>query len=137
MDHEQILETRPQVLEKLTALADRPHDGAEVVIQENDRRDLACAPRASLSHRDPDVGGLERGHVVDPIPCDRDDLTACLQAFHQHELLGRSAREMTSTPRSSSPFRSVTNRSSSSPVIRRGASPPMPTLFATARAVIG
>ncbi len=89
VDHEQILETQPQVLEELTALADRPHDGAEVVIQQDDRRDLACAPRAPLAHRDADVGCLERGYVVDPIPRDRDDLAAFLQALHQHELLGR------------------------------------------------
>ncbi len=70
-------------------LADRPHDRPEIVVEEDDGRDLARAAGAALAHRDADVGGLQRGHVVDAVAGHRDDLAGLLEAAHERQLLRR------------------------------------------------
>ena len=79
VDHEEIGEAPLEVAEELPALGDRADDGAEVVVEQHDRGDLAGAARAALAHRDADVRGLQRRHVVHAVAGDRDDLARRLE----------------------------------------------------------
>ena len=85
--------------EQLPALADGADDGAEVVVEKHDRRDLPCAARAALAHRDADVGGLERRHVVHAVAGHRDDLPAACRAARARSFCAGTARAITSTSR--------------------------------------
>ena len=89
-----------EVAEQLPAFGDRPDDGAEVVVEQHDRGHLARAARAALAHRDADVGGLQRRHVVHAVTGDRHDLTGGLQRRTRSSLCDGMARATTSTPSS-------------------------------------
>ena len=86
---EEILEALLQVPEELLGLRDRAHDGPEVVVHEDDRGDVPGAAGRTLAHRDADVRGLQRRHVVHAVPRDGDDLTFRLQRLHERQLLRR------------------------------------------------
>ena len=82
------------VLEDGPAFAHRPHDGGEVVVGEHHRRRLPGHFRAGNAHGHADVGGLERGRVVNPVAGHGHDMTAFLQRRHDLDLvLGRHAGE--------------------------------------------
>ena len=135
---EQIPEALPQIVEELAALGDGADDGREVVVEQHDRRDLARALRAALAHRDADVGGLQRRHVVDPVAGHGDDLAGPLQRLHERELLrrGRARHDVDARERR----RRVRRRSRRDLVARRrprASSPPSPISRATASAVSG
>ena len=85
--HEKVLEAQPQVPEQLASFRDRSDDGAEVVVEEDDRGDLARAARPALSHRDADVRRLQRRYVVHAVARHGDDLACRLELAHQRELL--------------------------------------------------
>ena len=113
-------------------------DGAEVVVEQHDRGDLARAARAALAHRDADVGRLQRRHVVHAVAGDRDDLATPLQRAHQAELLRRhGARDDVAPCRGRRAPPAARRCSISAALITCGALPPSPISRATARAVSG
>ena len=137
MHHQEVREALLQVAEELPALGDRAHDGPEVVVEQHDRGDLPRAARAPLAHRDPDVGGLERGHVVHPVAGHGDDLAGRLERPHERELLRRASR----APRRRRLRESGASMLAGDRAPRRprpsGVSPPSPSSRAMARAVRG
>ena len=69
-------------------------DRREVVVGQDHVGGLAGDVGARLAHRDADVGGLERGRVVDAVAGHRDDLAHRLQRLRDaHLVLGNDARE--------------------------------------------
>jgi len=88
VNDQEVLKARPEIGKELTPLTDRSDDRAKVVVEQHDRGYLSSAPRAALTHRDADVGGLERRHVVYSIAGDGNDLAGLLERANERQLLG-------------------------------------------------
>ena len=74
------LSTDLEAGEDLAALVDGGDDGGEARGGEDDVRGCLGGVRGAR-HRDPDVGPLERGGVVDPVPGHADQVPSVLQAL--------------------------------------------------------
>ena len=75
---EEIEHELPDVVEDDAALLDGHTDRLEPIVLEHDRRSLACDVGASPTHRDADVGFLQRRGVVHAVADHGDDLAAAL-----------------------------------------------------------
>ena len=81
------------VVVELAPLGDGLHDRGEVVVGE-DHLGGVLGDLGARSHRDADVGGLDRRSVVDAVPGHRDDVALLAQGLdHQHLVLGRHAAD--------------------------------------------
>ena len=81
------LERLPQVVEDAPPDRDGLHDGSERVVLENERRGLSRDVRPALSHRDADVGGVERWRVVHAVAGHRDDEPAPPEELYDAQLV--------------------------------------------------
>ena len=69
-------------------------DGGEVVVGQHHRGSLSCDLGAGSAHGDTDVGGPQRGSIVDPVAGHRHDLTQTAQGVGDAQLgFGRTAGE--------------------------------------------
>ena len=83
-----------QVVVDRPAALDRGDDGGEVVVGEDHVPGFLRHLGAGDAHRDPDVGALERGSVVDAVAGHRDDVALLLERLDEpHLVLGRDARD--------------------------------------------
>ena len=89
VQHQDVQKAELQVEKQLPALGDGANDGAEIVVQQNNRGDFTRAAGASLAHGDADVRRLQGGNIVDAIPGDGHDLAGVPQGPDEIELLGR------------------------------------------------
>ena len=78
--------------ERRAALLDRPHDRGEVVVEQDEVGRFACDVGAGPSHRDSDVGLVQRRAVVDTVAGHRHDVAALPQGRSDAQLVfGRHA----------------------------------------------
>src|SRR5690606_886039 len=68
------------------AFADCGGNRCEVVVGQCHVGGFACGVGAVQTHRNSDVGALERGRVVDPVACHGDDVAVALQSLNQAQL---------------------------------------------------
>jgi hypothetical protein len=77
-----------QVVVELAALLDRAHDRREIVVGE-DHPAGVLGNLGAAAHRDPDVGGLDRRRVVDPVSGHRDHVPLLLERVDEQHLVLR------------------------------------------------
>ena len=78
-----------QIVENPPPHAHRLDDGAEVVVEQHQRRGFSRHIGATPAHRDADMCGLQRGCVIDPIAGHRDDFALRFQGFDDQQFLLR------------------------------------------------
>lgn len=69
-----------------TAGFDRGDDGGEVVVGQHHGGGFSGDVRAGEAHRHADVGAMQGGGVVDPVPGHRDDLAVGAQGVGHLQL---------------------------------------------------
>src|SRR4029450_13014882 len=80
-------EVLEQVVVQVAAVVDRLHDGGEVVVGQDHDRGFLGRLGAGDAHGDADVGRLEGGGVVDPVPGHGDHVPGPLEQPDQAQLV--------------------------------------------------
>jgi hypothetical protein len=113
----------------------RVDDGTEVVVEQDDRRGLACHVVPTSAHGDADVRGLESRASLTPSPVIATTCPSALSAFTMSSFCAGVMRANTLTVRARVISSRSSMRSSSLPVSTAPSS--MPARRAIARAVSG
>ena len=78
-----------QIVVDAAAETDRLDDRAEIVVEQHDGGSFARDIGSAAAHGDADMGGLQRGRVVDAVAGHRDDLAIGLVGVDDAQLLVR------------------------------------------------
>ena len=89
MHQQQIDKGQAQVLKQLAPFCHRIDDGSEIVIQQHYGGDFPRTARAARAHRHANSCLAQRGHIVDTVACDGNQLALRLQRLCQRQLLRR------------------------------------------------